>query len=104
MNTTENEHLSRLLADYERTAAQAIANSQRPTGGQGKQGNQRTDAAIRRAAKYSEQLRRLESEIRAQGGTVPGTEPKPAAERPAAQPVRPTPSAPTLPVPRAMSL
>ncbi|WP_280411337.1 hypothetical protein [Nocardia asiatica] len=103
MNTTGNERLSHLLAEYERTAAQAIANFQRPTGGRGKQGKQRTDAAIRRGAKFSEQLRRLESAIRAQGGTVPGTEPKPAAERPAARPVQPAP-VPSLPVPRAMTL
>ncbi|WP_370012664.1 hypothetical protein [Nocardia cyriacigeorgica] len=101
MNTTGNEQLSRLLAEYERTAAAAIANFQRPTGGRGKQGKQRTDAAIRRAAKYSEQLRRLESQIRAQGGTVPGTEPAPAAESLAA---RPAPAAPSLPVPRAMTV
>ncbi|WP_280460964.1 hypothetical protein [Nocardia carnea] len=101
MNTTGNEQLSHLLAEYERVSAAAIANFQRPTGGRGKQGKQRTDAAIRRAAKFSEKLRRLESQIRAQGGTVPGTEPTPAAERPAARPV---PAAPSLPVPRAMTV
>jgi hypothetical protein len=57
------------------------ANFDRPTGGRGKQGLRRTDAAIRRGAKYAEQLRQLASRIRAAGGEVPGFASAPKPQR-----------------------
>ena len=78
-----SETLSDLLAEYQRTMDAMVANFDRPAGGRGKQGLRRTDAAIRRGAKYAEQLRQLESRIRAAGGEVPGfaSAPKPQRAR-----------------------
>lgn len=79
---TPAERIDQLLAEYERVSAAMVANFDRPTGGRGKQGLRRTDAAIRRGAKFAEQLRQLENRIRAAGGEAPGfasaPKPKPA--------------------------
>src|SRR5487761_1370456 len=69
------EEVTQLLHEHARVSAAAIANFH-STGGHGKQGKLRTDAALKRAAKYSDQLRRLDSAIRALGGAVPGVEPQ----------------------------
>lgn len=66
-----------LLAEYQRVSKAMVANFERPTGGRGKQGLRRTDAAIRRGAEFAGQLRQLESQIRAAGGEVPGFAPQP---------------------------
>lgn len=100
-----SESLADLLAEYQRVSKAMVANFERPTGGRGKQGLRRTDAAIRRGAKFAQEVRQLESQIRAAGGEVPGfpSEPKPQ-RAPIAQ--RPKPEQPDLigsPDPRTMS-
>lgn len=51
-----------------RTAA--VANFERPTGGRGKKGKRRTDAALKRAAKLAEQCHAAERAVVALGGSV----------------------------------
>lgn len=79
MEIAASERLPQLLAEYQSVSEAMVANFERPTGGRGKQGLQRTDAAIRRGAKFAAQLRQLENQIRAAGGVVPGfaSAPKP---------------------------
>jgi hypothetical protein len=92
--------LAELFAEYERVSKTMVANFERPTGGRGKQGLRRTDAAIRRGAQYAEQLRQLASQIRAAGGEVPGFVSKP--ER-MPKPARPEFVGPRQPDPRTMT-
>lgn len=99
MSTTD---LPQLLAEYERVSGAMVANFERPTGGRGKQGLRRTDAAIRRGAQYSQQLRQLGNQIRAAGGEVPGFTSAPKPER-APKLERPEFVGPQLPDPRTMS-
>ncbi|GAB4590175.1 hypothetical protein [Nocardia sp. IFM 10818] len=77
MTATTRDTLPDLITQYRSVAAAAIANFHTPRGGRGKQGKRRTDAALRRAAKYSQQLRDLESRILALGGTIPDLDPTP---------------------------
>lgn len=81
MEIAVTERLAQLLAEYERLAATAKANADNAGGGRGKQGKIRYDAALKRAAKYSAQLVRLERQIRALGGEIPRVEPAPKPER-----------------------
>lgn len=81
------DRLTPLLAEYGRTLAATIANFERRGGGRGKQGKRQTDAALRRGAQFSEQLRRLESEIHALGGTLPGSEPDATPDPVPAEPI-----------------
>ncbi len=80
MSNTKVADLPQLLAEYERVSKAATDNANNAAGGRGKQGKRRYDAALRRGAKFSQQLRQLENQIRTAGGAVPGSapEPKPA--------------------------
>lgn len=94
--------LPQLLAEYERVSAALVANFRDYGWGRGKQAKRRTDGALRRGAKYSEQLRQLENQIRAAGGEVPGFTSTPEPER-APKPVRPEFVGPHQPDPRTMT-
>ncbi|WP_280393091.1 hypothetical protein [Nocardia wallacei] len=92
--------LPQLLAEYERVSAALVANFRDYGWGRGKQAKRRTAGALRRGAKYSEQLRQLENQIRAAGGEVPGF----ASKRESTpKPVRPEFVGPRQPDPRTMT-
>ena len=71
------DRLPELLAERERILAAATATANNAGGGRGKQAKRRYDGALHRTAKYFEQLRQVEAQIRALGGTVPADEPEP---------------------------
>lgn len=58
------------LTELASLRAAAVANFERPTGGRGKRGLQRTNSALRRAAKLVEQCRVAECAVVALGGSV----------------------------------
>jgi hypothetical protein len=82
MEIAAPDRLAQLLAEYERVSAAATANADNAAGGRGKQGKRRYDAALRRGAAFSKQLRQLENQIHAAGGEIPRDEPTPKPERP----------------------
>jgi hypothetical protein len=94
-----SDQLTALCAKYERVSAAAVANFLTPVGGRrGKQKAIRYDASLKRAARYSAQLKSLEAQIRALGGEVPRDKPvgKPRPARPEPAPA-PAPAGPPAP-------
>jgi len=95
------ESLSRLLAEHQRILGAVMATANNAGGGRGKQAKRRYDGALRRTAKYFEQLRQVEAQIRALGGTVPADEPE---SKPVPKPKRiPEFVGPQQPDPRTMT-
>lgn len=65
VETTESAELTAARAEVVRIQTALVANFLHPSGGRGKQGLRRTDAAIRRGAKFSEELKKAHALVSA---------------------------------------